>query len=631
LFIGGLSFAQADNKTTDSVSEFTELKTGDISQDDHTSAAIFEILRRCALQYKDAKHFSARGTYIESTKHFTSDEAQFAAKLEIQFSRPNRLRIDLKDSEISSMFLADGTTITMAWPNDRRFQQIAQPDSLSAFSEQERNGPLLTDESNSIMRSVVAALLITPDPIGWLHANVIEYDYEGTEAVEGSLAYRVRFRQTNPHMIVLNWIDTKSYFLRKVSIIRGLDEDGNYVDSYEKAKAGTIRVAKFSSIETTGTVAKDSFKWSPPKGWKVKKEELATVPQPEESPWMRLFRVAAAETGTVSATTMTVQFGSNQVVPGWHYSPRQKVLGLVPFSTATTHSICAGLDNSSIALLDFNGTAYTVPVAVSPEYIAPVDLATTTGAFVAESNGKSALCRLDGTSNWQYDFGQRILDVQSNASGSTVTIRVGTLSGLVSCSKEGAITFSSRTAGDIISIAQIPGSAPVAATVSGEIVFYHPWGEYLREFNVTDSIASIALTSRSHEMHILTFGTDDNNDPVLRSYGSEGALEWTSAITAQSREADTQSLSIVRRNGNPDVAATLSSDGSISLVTLDGKPFWRGIIKAVNPAISPEPSEFAFALTTADLNGDGTDEIYVSSKAGVTQLKYVPPAPGSGM
>lgn len=609
---------------TTASAQFADLKVGNVAEDDNTSRAVMEILQRCADAYKNVKTFHASGSYIEATKHFSAGEAQSAAKIEVWYSAPHKLRIETEDSNLSGLFLANGTTVTLGWPHERRYLEVEQPDALAAFSEQERAGEIVTDETNSIARSVVASLFITNDPLAWIHSNVEEYHYSGIEDVAGSPAYRIRFVQSNPDLIVINWIDTKSYLLTKVSLIRAMSEEGDFVYSYDEASAGTMRVTIYDTVDTTSTISPDVFAFTLPKNWKVREREEDEADAPQEGAWMKLFRAAAAETGAITSATVESTFGGEAIRVGSHFSPPQKVLSIAAVASEEGERLAVGLDNEELALVDANLTGSRIRAPFVPEVLSR---ATSGSLLVAEFNGRIARVDTRGQKMWQRQVNQDITQAVC-VDTSQPRVYVSTAFGLITLDADGRTTFTSRMVSDLVSLSTqgaLPQAASlIAASITGDIAFYRDNGSFIRTFSVTDLVQSVLLVPRENDVAVVTLGADDNNEPMLRQYDAKGSLMWSVGLTA-AEDAAVAGLAVLRapRQGTArHLLVALLTDGSIAVITPEGQPVWRGRVRPSSSAVLADENLFAHSLDATDLNANGTDELYVHTEAGVTQLLY---------
>lgn len=642
-----------------------EIPLGNAADDPVTSRAVMQILKESARRYATVETFRATGTYIEATKIERGEkvqEKQSASSVEILFRRPDRLRISVTGEDVAAGFVADGKQVTFQWPKQKQYRQFPQPDSLAAFVEEERAGEILDDETNAIVYSLVGALLISEDPLRWIHANVESYVYDGVEEVRGRPAWRIKFLQSDPAIVVINWVDKETKLLSKVSIIQARDENGEFVESYADSTYGQIRIVVLDRMETGLPAPADrEFAARIPKGWTVKKQEEAARPSRRESvsPWERLVRAAAATTGEKTSPTLTVESGGNLLRLSRMMERPSKVTGLAAAGDLVPgERALAAVSEKSLTFFRHDGEVIReAPIRGGTDLVMVADGEAGTSPVLVTASTYGAAVRgfgSDGRELWSYERpGRRIGSVTvARAPGETAdSIYVGYLdgTGLRVLGSDGRLRFASRRLTGITALTagEIPGTGwRVVASTGNSGGFFSPRGEFLSrmpdEEDSAVQVGLLALDDSQPSAPLLQVASVGGAEYVLRRARPDNSPVWTVPLAQEVKEAEPVGLVVARlrlpasgdggtaatgadgadggADGTRPFAVTLLSDGRVTVTSPEGRAVWRGKAVFGGAAVSGDLERVASALATADLDGDGEDELYVGGEGHVLQI-----------
>lgn len=613
---------ESESRTTDSLCTCPEMVKGNVADNPATSAAVARILSRCAQTFTATQDFHATGTYIEASRSAGSSDSEDAARLEIDYVRPDKLRVQLSDEELSSAFIANGKKVLMLWPSDKKYQTADQPSTLAAYSEAERAGEIFDDESLTMMRSLIPALFISPDPLAWLHANVVQYDYEGIDNVGDSPCWRIRFLQVNPQMAVTNWVDCSSFFLRQVSVVRALDSDGDFTPIYQDSSAGHMRLTILDKISTEpAAVPKDAFSFEVPKDWSLKRTVRAdTDEEAPEGQFLALFRAAASQSGKITSVTLTSDPGT----------PRLKQLAFFPTSeralslASIENQMYAGLANRQIMVVDPSSKTTRFSSQVRPDLMTTMGTSDSAFLVAADREGHVAACTADGQKKWSADTHQEITGI---CSGQDHLYTAG--AGLVTLGKDGVVQFTSRRFSSIEALAyldqQDTPSMVVASSKTGFAQFAQT-GQLLCDENISGKFLALMQSNGVSSSPLVGMTNSLRGGTRLHGLDAEGTLQWTVGIGQTLAEAKPAGLALMRLKDHDDTTSvgarivSLVGDGSLALYAGNGQPLWRGRIAPADQAAGLKPETFAHALAATDVNGDGHCEVFVATDAGIMML-----------
>lgn len=625
-----------------------EIPVGTAESDPITSEAISKILEATADRYASVESFKATGVYIEAARASRGEKAveeQMSSRLEVVYQRPDRLKVLVTGEEIAAGLVADGSTVTLLWPNEKEYSRLSQPESLAAFVEDERPGEILADDTNAVSYSVVGALLVSEDPLRWLHANVKTYVYDGVEEVRGRPAWRVKFLQTDPELVVINWIDQETKFLSKVSIIQARNEEGEFVESYADSSYGRIRIAILDDIRTGAKAVKEKeFKAPISRSWKPREEEDKPSFAGEAdtmTPWERLVRAAAAKTGRETTVTLVAQSGGEAVRLTQVVERPGKVTALlasgdgvstVPGLLAASAEKLVVLGSGGEILRSFSvtGTPGFLALLNDPQVQEPL-------IAVADSYGDSVRTYSPaGRPVWNYTHvGGRISSIlAARPDGETTeTLYVSFLgeTGLRRLGPGGRVLFASRKLTGLTSLAagEVPGYGWRLVASTGEGAgFYRPAGtlaEKFPEWSEDLQVGLLALDDAEASAPVLQVAAAGDQEYVLRRVRPDGSPVWTAPLVQGVKEAEPVGLTVARlrsqgREGRYIIS--LISDGRLVVVSADGEAVWRGKVVFGGEASSGDLEHTAAALLAADLDRDGRDEIYVGGEGSIVRLTF---------
>ncbi|MBX7244016.1 MAG: DUF2092 domain-containing protein [Candidatus Sumerlaeaceae bacterium] len=628
--------SKSGDSTTKAVLSDGGLKIGLVSDDPATSEAVTRLLADCAAAYGNAQSFYARGTCIEATKRLKGPEVKESAKIRVYYRRPNLLRIVLENKYLSSEVVADGTTVTMLWPNDRQYRQIAQPAGLDAFSESERAGAILEEETGALMRSMVGCMLITDNPLAWLHANVIEYLYEGTEDVSGKPTWRVRFNQTNPNLVVTNWIDQKTAFLRKVSIVQGLDERGGFVGSYKDAAIAQLRLVILDEISTAPDRVKDSdFTARIPAKWTERKRVIPQPPKKDaDSGWSRFLRAAAAQSGAVTTVSLETAFGAKPPSVAWFKPVNARPLGVALVKTGEKPVVAFGTTAGRVGILDATGKLQVEFAAgIKPDFMvaSPAgDLPAVMG--VERYSGRVAHWDVSGNKRWEYNAEQTLNAAlyQPTVGTSEPLIRLGGTTGLITLDLSGKVKFTSRQAARLWALDAWPiansGWSVVATSSEQKLIFYNREGRCVQVTPLDDLAGPVVADGALPAAPLFYLGTRDRGDTFLRRIQNDGGPIFTSGVAVDAGQTEPVGLGLMTMADKKKAIAAVLDDGRLAVFSTDGTLLWRGSVKSQGDSNTRSGEPVLHGMATGDLDGDGLDELVLTTNGGVVSLRFGGPA-----
>ncbi len=615
---------------------------GDAANDARTSAAVMAILQACADAYTSTPVFYSEGRYIISQK-MDETSVSDSAKLTIHFRRPDLLRVEISGKYSETLFLADGTTVTMSWPKEKRFKQIPQPDNLAAFVEEERAGMMLDDDTKSVIRSTAPALLVSEDTLAWIHGNVDKYFFEGSEIVSGADTWRIKFVQSGGSDIVTLWVDKKTGFLRKNSTMMAVDESDDYVDSYAEGTKAAIIISIFDRISTRlSTVPKSRFRpGRVPGNWEDQSDKGISEDEAESSDgtsvFSKFFRAAAEET----ATTPTVTFESESGTSGalrllWQHELPQRASAVAS----------GGTHRGELQIIMQNKRVHVV--APDGRQVRQYRIAQPATDAALSQNGKflftisknkqtvTAWDSNDGTFVWEKTLRgtlDALLPLRTNNA-----LMVGGSKGIFVLSSDGDLSFSSRRVTDVTRLLPDPtgndGDLENIIVTSDDdgITLFSADGHWLEEITATAFPAPICSTNEKNGRSFFALNEGEAGDVALQRIDSKVRPEWTVGVAAPAKYLSpttvlTANLRLAQ-NGSESVAQggihefliTQMNDGRISIFTPEGKPVWRGRIKTNDPLFMASLKDGVLASYATDLNGDGSDEIVVVLPRSVVAL-----------
>ncbi|MGI8907824.1 MAG: hypothetical protein ACR2IE_15190 [Candidatus Sumerlaeaceae bacterium] len=662
----GAEQVRTSSGASEALPSSSELKEGDTANDEKTSRAVEEMLRRCGESYLSATHFHAVGRYIQAYKSTRLGENLNDASIQIFYRRPERLKIVFAGKGMEVSFVADGTTVSQLNGEKREYIQFAQPDSLAAFSEEERAGEIADDETNSIPNSIVAPLLVTPDPLAWLHSNVQQYIYGGVEDVKlvdpvtsqtsRVSCWRIKFIQSNPKIIVENWIDRETYFLRKLAIIQAVDEDANFVESYSGASRARMRVAIYDTISTSADeVPISKMRADIPKGYKFRtyEPELQDAGGGDESVWSRLVRAAAVEKGERTSVSLQAELGGHllQLRTVHEFDSRITALQSGGAALESGPSILVGTANKQLSLIT-SGTTISKQLKFEQAFDQVCLLKRSAAAplvITTEGGGDTVSAfNLDGGLQWQYRKDAAIESISTCPSNPNsffyVAYRDGR--GVRALDADGKVRFASRRLSMVSGMtAAQQTSAPVPLVVrsSSDIACMSEDLKILSRFESDTLAGPCEVDVRDAAYPLIGIGFTSADDVLLQRISREGATSWTMNLAPEASEIKGAAVDFVRirvpdrREISADGTTTqtaesrkparlmrcivaLLSDGRISLVTAEGDLLFRGRLTS-GGTLAPRKDQWqAFGLAIGDLDGNGEDEIYTASDSQLLQL-----------
>ena len=640
------------------------IPTGDAAKDPETSRAVAALIDACARRYATVQSVRASGTYIQSFKQSGRgddsgmSERTGSARVDLLFARPGRIRIAIGGKELGALFVADGTTVTQAAPSARRFRRVAQPADLAQYVEEEFAGELFRDDTDAVMYSVVGALMMSADPRAWLHAQVDSYIYEGVEQVNGRPAWRLTFLQSDPELSVVNWIDQRTHLIVKVSVIMARTADGRFAETYSQAEAGRMQVAVFDRLavdEPAAEARPGEFAVTIPEGWTDIGDgdgadggaggggAAVNVAPGGDGPLSFLKRMsrAAARRKSPSISASLVMAADS---PG----------GLTISGKADMGGAVTALAADAAGTLHANPDATrTLALARSPGRLALVardgevveEIAGPKGAvdllvklprpgreplLVAGREGISGVAAFDtaggGRRAWTYSYpGERVFGLAAAADpdglGPSIYVAFGGgLAGLRRLDADGAVKFASRRQVKLAAVAVGRSGAEgwrvvTEGTESGSR--FTAGGRLFGKRKGPSYAWGVALDDSVATSPLLSLTSDGDGDWALRRTALDGDPAWSVNVALAARKARPAGLAVARLALGADTsprpyAVAALNDGRLVVVDGAGAVAWRGRVAVDVPA--PDPSEpVVRCIAAADLDGDGTDEVYVGA------------------
>jgi len=635
--------AKASDTTTCSCTASSEiLREGLVTADEKTSRAVDEILKRCAEAYKTMERFSGRGSHLGQIKLDESRQLVREQRFEIAFERPNRLSVifRLPSGAATSQFTANGKEVLMVWepqmrlfgalPDNVVYRVFPQPPSLSVFVDGDATADLYDDESGCLVASIAAPLLASSDPLAWLHANVVEYYYDGCEQVAGHCCYRIRFHQTNPEVAITQWIDSENYLIRKLSVVHARSALDTPSWSMSTAAVGEMWVTTFDDISTGPLSAPSSFSTVPPAKAKKAQTGLAEAQSPANNVSMPFFQrfLRAAITSSQRETSITLkqQDPAHRWEVGKVWTFDSAIAGL---SSGRPDFIVFPTKDGKIWWMDACGLRELPhPTAIQPDIVVPFRAPHEWDLLLArQERSLLSLVNLRGEKIWDHEFPSEILSITvDDQQTSHPLIYVGLKSGLAVLSPEGKTLYATRKARYIREILVTEHSiyGPVLLTVSGEqapLWIHSRSGQPLVSLLPENRLFAVERMPGTQNPFLVGSLSRDGKEFAVRGLGPEAETVWTVLVSPQ-MENPSGDFCLVRskeKASQRSYVMASTTAGKLREIDDKGRVLWDGLLVFSNV---PEfvSSLSVQAMASADLNSDGTDEVYVIAKERLIRL-----------
>jgi hypothetical protein len=616
--------------------DYRDVPVGNARDSEITSRTIDELITRCAARYRDCDAMIASGRYIEASKQGTS-ETQQAAKMRMIYRAPDLLRIESDNKELSALFLADGTTVTFAWPEDRKYVQFAQPADLAAFSDEERAGDVLRDETGAMMQSIAAPLLTTSDTEAWIHANVDEYFFDGVDDDESTPLVRIRFLQSDPDSIVQLWLDPDTAWIRKLAMLQARDEEGELVQSYAEAQYARMNLSIIDDLSTDpAAITDDMFAFTVPGDWEpADNAEEESDGHTGETLWRGMFRAAAAQQGDITTLTLESDDPSTPVQIGWLAPFRHGVISLaaVPPAAGREPLVAAANERNRVGLLDRNGsvTATLRPLA-DPDYLAAVTSDSTTLLVCGDVDGTVSAHTLNGALVWKHERRAMLQGVASAGgrvySAYSDNVYPANNGALLTFTPDGRLVAGTRKPGDVYSVFAGPigeGETAVVGQVRyADLAVFTAEGRLAADLEFDEMVLQAAFDEVSSTAPLIAVGSTGLEDLFLRRLNLAGAQQWSRSLAQFAKDEKVvypAGLAIVRLAPRQRLIAAVLGDGRLFLSDMEGQPVWRGKISVPPRFVVADPEDLFTGLVVNDLDGDGAEELYLGTRIGVVQVK----------
>lgn len=610
------------------------ITTAPADENPETSQAITLILDKCAQAYAQAPAMHAVGTYALVSK--TDKKTTYStARVKVDFLRAsNKLAvISTSDNEdYENGFIADGTTVTQYYKNSARYTALPQA-PLATYVGNYRHGEINEDFTGNLLMSGTTALLICDDPQYWLHSNVNRYIYEGDDEVAGARCHRIRFNQ-DPKSIIVLWIDKKSFFIRKLSIIASYDEDYEMVESFEAGDTGTMQVMTWETLSARpADVNSRAFKLAVPKGYPLYVDDYTQpTATPDRGFWGNLVNLAA---------------GSSTEETTWSLNNLEGNLGLVLEEFVNTPTPAVDIDTNRhlddkadmLGLAFEDGTikfytndgklSTTVTVPGGITWFAHQDTPTSGPRLIVLDKEYRNLGSYDmaGQRHWNYDLPfARIYTVQTdNVPETGIYLDMGE-TGLRKLDQHGRVLVATTDHKNPGIIAPAPAGTD-ALVIDDDGIGLNVLDKNLREtssFYPDETVLSAWWDGHDKDNPIVTLLESDEGDILLRRYSVKGDTAWSTKIETDVKEDVSAMMMQPRLKIDGQVrecCAVFLTDGRFTITAKDGTIIYRGQVTANNALVERNDGMVMRYFLLGDIDGDGADEIYFPLHTHLMRLK----------
>lgn len=616
-----------------------DMKPGDASTDPDTSRGIEMILHRCAEQYR-TDNFETTGLLLSAYKTKRTGESLQQRNLYLAYKRPSHLFIQITGDGQSYTLVANETTVTKLNQVKKQIIEEAAPDSLGAYVESQRAGELLPDETGNIDESLVASLLLSENPEAWLHSNVVQYVFEGIEEVtlpgkaEPVSCWRIKFIQTDPEIVVSNWIDRDNYYLRKVAVVSAVDDDGEFVESYKDSVRARMELAIYTDISTAPIEPTNSYFTA--KAYRdYQSPEPPKSPEPvRESGWTRLVRAAVATKGDPTTVSVTSLFGPGKSVRAHvladageriEYLGHGKLPGQRP-------ALVYGTGEAQVKILDRNTSEPRTIDAPYPVHTAVLLHRPETDPLVvvaSATDGRVHALDLNGKVVWTYGISYlpiERLQVVARPEGDLLYIDYGASPGVKMLDTSGTVLYSSRRVKEATYIAtgMVNREPMLAADVEGETYCLGPQLNVTGKFTSEDGFGIVGLDTEDPLYPLLLIGNPDEAI-MLQKASCDGTTSWTRPVLPEASDAPECAVRYARLRLGDEAQPSrylviLLSDGKMSILKPDGTLACRIHLETSSAVARREDYQVGRDLAVADFDGNGEDELYLALDAAVVRL-----------
>jgi hypothetical protein len=216
--------------------------------DDTIDKKAVEIVKQTGELYKNAKSFHAEGTF-ETKQADGGVKPATQVKAVYDIERPNHLALKTQidgDPAKGPEIIADGKKLTIYGKSRKQYTEEDSPASLGEI------GMMLLQIGPS-MTGMLFGNVLADDPGDLLMQGVNSCSYVGKETVDGTPVHRMKFSQDDFNWEMCVAAEGKPYIVRMTRIFDGPNGKMTTTETYKNWKLD-------------GTIAKETFKFSPPEG-----------------------------------------------------------------------------------------------------------------------------------------------------------------------------------------------------------------------------------------------------------------------------------------------------------------------------------------------------------------------------
>jgi hypothetical protein len=629
------------------------IAAGNAADNAETSRAIDAILRRCAELYSHTPSLVAHGRVLAQVKIDSSRSIVRGQSLELAFSRPDRLKIVVRQpsGDLTAQFVADGKNLLMVWdpqlhmfggvPANLVYRLMPQPPSLASFCDEEYAGDLYDDETVCISASAVAPLLVSADPLAWLHSHVTEYYYDGVEQVEGRCCHRIRFYQADPDMAVTQWIECETALLRKLVVVRATTDAGTPMWSLTAAASGEMMEAVFDDVTTAPKAEDLRFVASAPAGVKeaaAAVRQMAASSSPAAPFLQRLLRAAISSSQEKTSASVDRQWPAPRwrVGNSWRFVTR--IAGVSHgrpgwVALVTRDGKAWRLDRKGLAALPTN-------LDFAPDMVVPWRAGKSWNLLLARSGGPwLAAVDEEGRTLWERTLAGSVLCMGLNDEESSPRLWLGMTGGLSILDTQGRGIYSVRRQRALAQV-EFATHATLGKVVVGlslekpDLWLYDLSGHPLRRVRPEDRLLGMEAAVPASDLFLVGGISREGNELALRGLGMEGETLWTVMIAPRMERlgGDFSSVRVKDVAGTQQHFVAITPTGRLREVDSRGQLVWDGQLGLDSVSTLLTGDSLGNALTAADVDGDGFDELFVAAEKDLFMLvpaAQVPATAGS--
>jgi hypothetical protein len=216
--------------------------------DDAIEKKVVEVVKQTGELYKNAKSFHVEGTF-ETKQSDAGDKPATKVKAIFDIEKPKLFALKTEidgDPAKGPEIIADGKKLTIYGKSRKQYTEEDSPGSLGEIG-------LMMLQIGPSMTGMLFANVLQDDPADALMDGVTACSYVGKDTVDGTPVHRMKFSQDQFNWEMWVAAEGKPYILRMIRIVDGPNSKLTTTETYKNWKLD-------------GTIAKDTFKFSPPEG-----------------------------------------------------------------------------------------------------------------------------------------------------------------------------------------------------------------------------------------------------------------------------------------------------------------------------------------------------------------------------